>query len=92
MPEIGGLLLDLVLGRGAHPDPAAPLAVAIRDARARAARDGRDLMVVASVVGTAADPQGLAAQTAALEAAGAVVLPSNAGAARFAAACLDGRP
>ena len=90
-PEIGGLLLDLVLGRGAHPDPAAPLAAAIRDARARAARDGRTLVVVASVVGTAADPQGLAAQVATLEAAGAVVLPSNAGAARFAAACLDGR-
>jgi FdrA protein len=89
-PEIGGLLVDLVLGRGAHPDPAAPLAAAIRDARARAAGEGRALVVVASVVGTAADPQGLAGQVAALEAAGAVVRPSNAAAARFAAACLGG--
>jgi FdrA protein len=62
--------------------------VAIRDARARAERDRRALVVVASVVGTAQDPQGLASQIAALEAAGVVVLPSNAEAARFAALAL----
>jgi hypothetical protein len=39
-------------------------------------------------VGTAQDPQGLASQLAALEGAGAVVLPSNAEAARFAALAL----
>jgi len=83
--SVGVLLVDLVLGRGAHPDPATPLAGAIRDARARARADGRALAVVASVVGTAGDPQGLAGQVAALEAAGALVLPSNAQAARFAA-------
>jgi FdrA protein len=86
--DVGVLLLDLVLGRAAHADPARPLAVAIRDARARAERDGRTLVVVASVVGTAQDPQGLASQFAALEGAGAVVLPSNAEAARFAALAL----
>lgn len=86
--DTGVLLLDLVLGRAAHPDPARSLAAAIRDARAAAARDGRALAVVASVVGTEQDPQGLAAQTRALEAAGAVVLPSNAQAARFAALTL----
>ncbi|HXG16101.1 MAG TPA: hypothetical protein VNK50_07630, partial [Calidithermus sp.] len=53
-----------------------------------AAADGRSLAVVASVVGTAADPQGLAGQVAALEAAGAEVLPSSAQAARFAALLL----
>ena len=46
------------------------------------------LTVVVSVVGTDADPQGLRGQVAALEAAGCVVLPSNAQAARFAALCL----
>jgi FdrA protein len=85
---VGVLLVDLVLGRGTHPDPAGPLAAAIREARAAAAADGRSLAVVASVVGTAADPQGLAGQVAALEAAGAEVLPSNAQAARFAALLL----
>jgi FdrA protein len=84
-PEVGVLLVDLVLGRAAHPDPAGPLRAAIRDARDSAARAGRSLAVVASVVGTERDPQGLSAQTAALEAAGVHVLPSSAQAARFAA-------
>jgi FdrA protein len=77
------LLLDLVLGRAAHPDPAASLASAIFDARRAAA--GRPLVAVASVVGTDGDPQDLRRQTATLEAAGAEVLPSSAQAARFAA-------
>jgi hypothetical protein len=87
-PDVGVLLLDLVLGRAAHADPAPPLAAAIRNARTRAAKDGRALVVVASVVGTAQDPQGLASQIAALDGGGAVVLPSNAEAARFAALAL----
>jgi len=62
------------------------VAPAIEAARSTARAHGRELAVVASVVGTAADPQGLAAQTARLEAAGAWVLPSNAQAARAAAA------
>ena len=40
------------------------------------------------MVGTERDPQGLRGQIAALEAAGVVVLPSNAQAARFAALLL----
>lgn len=83
--EVGVLLVDLVLGRAAHPDPAAPLAAAIREARGVAAAEGRGLAVVASVVGSAHDPQGLVGQITALEEAGAEVLPSNAQAARFAA-------
>ena len=87
-PEVGVLLVDIVLGRAAHADPAQPLAAAVRDARTAAARAGRSLAVVASVVGTEADPQGLRAQTAALETAGVEVLPSNAQACRFAALLL----
>jgi hypothetical protein len=40
---------------------------------------------VGSIVGTAQDPQGLAAQRAQLEAADIEVFPTNAEAARFAA-------
>jgi FdrA protein len=87
--DVGVILLDLVLGRAAHPDPAGSLAAAIRDARHEAERDGRALLAVASVIGTAHDPQGLAAQIGALEAAGAIVLPSNAQAARFSALALE---
>jgi len=82
---VGVLLLDLVLGKGAHPDPARPLAAAVREARAAAEGAGRGLLAVASVVGTSVDPQGLSGQVAQLEGAGVEVLPSNAQAARFAA-------
>jgi FdrA protein len=81
------LLLDVVLGHGAHPDPATELAPARADAvRTAAAADGRSLAVVVSLCGSEGDPQGLARQGEALAAAGAVVHRSNADAARAAAA------
>jgi FdrA protein len=80
-PSCRVLLLDVVLGHGAHADPARELAPAIR--AARAARP--DLDVVVTLVGTADDPQGLPAQVAALTGAGAQVFASNAHAARHAA-------
>ena len=83
--EVAVLLLDVVLGHGAAADPAGDIAPALEAARGR----GRELAVIASVIGTEADPQGLARQTARLERAGAWVLPSNAQAAR-AAACVAG--
>ena len=90
-PDTAVLLVDVVLGHGAAPDPAGDIAPALEAARRHAQANGRGLAVVASVVGTPADPQGLAAQAARLEAAGAWVLPSNAQAAR-AAACIVGEP
>jgi len=83
--DLGVLLLDLVLGRAVHPDPAAPLAAAVYDARRAAQAAARVLLAVASVVGTEHDPQGLDRQIATLESAGVEVMPSNAQAARFAA-------
>ncbi len=85
-PRVAVLLLDVVLGYGAGADPAGSLAGAIRAARTDAAAAGRDLAVVASVCGTAGDPQGLESQRAALRAAGATLAPSNAAAARLTAA------
>ena len=84
-PRVAVLLLDIVLGHGAARDPAGDLAPALRAAREAARREGRTLHVVASVIGTEGDPQGLAAQVAKVEDAGAWVLPSNAQAARAAA-------
>ena len=86
--EVGVVLLDVVLGRGAHADPARSVAAAVEAARQRAAARGRRLAAVASVVGTRRDPQGLEGQMARLEAAGVEVLPSNAEAARFSALLL----
>jgi succinyl-CoA synthetase alpha subunit len=83
-PTAGVLLLDVVLGHAAHPDPAAELAPAIRAAHERATADGREVAVVVSLVGTSGDPQGLERQATALAAAGASVHLSNAAAARKA--------
>jgi FdrA protein len=91
-PATAVLLLDVVLGHGAAADPAGDVAPALEAARAVAERGGRALAVVASIVGTEADPQGLARQQARLEAAGAWVLPSNARAARVAAAIAADEP
>jgi FdrA protein len=85
-PETAVLLLDVVLGYGAHPDPAGELGPAIQRARRLASDGGRGLLVVASVTGTEGDPQRLSAQVQALEQAGVIVCKSNAAAARLAAA------
>jgi FdrA protein len=74
-PDVSALLLDVVLGYGAHPDPAGELAPAI---------EGLDQHVIVALCGAAGDPQGLDAQREQLEAAGAVVTRSNAHAARLA--------
>src|SRR3954468_13712537 len=76
-PRLGCVLLDVVLGHGAHPDPAGELAPAV-------ARVADDALVLARVCGTDEDPQDARAQIAALERAGAIVAPSNAAAARLA--------
>lgn len=83
-PEVALILLDVVLGYGAHPDPAAELAPAIAEARAHAARAGRHLEVVAMVIGTPDDPQNLAHQMEQLSQAGAHVNTSSAEALRYA--------
>jgi FdrA protein len=73
------LLLDVVLGYGADPDPAGALAPALAAARASAG-----LPVVIALVGTEADPQGWSRQADALAAAGAAVFASNSAAVRYA--------
>jgi FdrA protein len=78
------LLLDVVLGHGAHPDPAAELAPALVRAVAAGAA------AVVSLIGGPDDPQDVAAQAAALSGAGATVFASNAEAARYAAALAGG--
>jgi FdrA protein len=74
-PSCGVILLDVVLGHGAEPDPAARLAPLIEAA---------PQPVVVSLCGTAADPQDRDRQAAVLQQAGASVFASNAAAARHA--------
>jgi FdrA protein len=76
-PEVAIILLDVVLGYGAHPDPAGELAPAIASARAEAEKAGRYLEVVAVVTGTDEDPQDVDVQVTQLQAAGARVETRN---------------
>ncbi|HET7421660.1 MAG TPA: hypothetical protein VFL27_14875 [Candidatus Dormibacteraeota bacterium] len=80
--SVGLLLLDFVLGRGAAMDPVGDLIPAIGEARRRGS------VVVASVVGSDRDPQGLERQRTALRQAGVVVLSSSARAAAYVAEAL----
>jgi FdrA protein len=76
-PRAGCVLLDVVLGRGAHPDPAGERAETLGELA-----EGRP--VIAHVCGTDADPQDASRQEATLREAGVVVAPTNAAAARLA--------
>ena len=81
-PQVGVLLIDAVLGYAGHPDPAGVLVPVI--AAALAARP--QLAVVGYVLGTDDDPQSRTRQEAALREAGVRLAPTNAAAARLAAA------
>lgn len=83
-PSTSVVLLDVVLGYAADPDPASSLAPAITAVRGDAAADGRELAVVVSLCGTEADPQSWSAQASQLAEAGAEVYLSNAKAVRRA--------
>jgi FdrA protein len=78
-PATGVLLVDVVLGFGANPDPAAELEPLI------AAAVDRGIPTVVSLCGTARDPQDRTRQAAVLHGGGASVWLSNAAAARHAA-------
>jgi FdrA protein len=84
-PGVGIVLLDLVLGDGAHPDPAPEIAEAVGYARRRRTTP---LAVVCSVCGTTADPQGLQRQEQILREAGIEVTTTAAQAAMLAARLL----
>lgn len=78
-PGVGVLLLDVVLGYGAHENPAGAVCDALRVHRLA----GRPV-VVASVCGVPGDPQGFEQQCDALRHAGVQLADSTAQAARIA--------
>lgn len=86
--DVAVVLLDVVLGYGAHPDPASVLAPAC----AEAARRTGGPAVVAYVLGTDGDPQGYAGQVRRMTEAGCIVAPTAARAALAAAAIAARRP
>jgi FdrA protein len=78
-PDVGVILVDVVLGYGAHPDPAGVLLKQNLSSK----------RVVASVTGTDNDPQVRSRQVALLREAGVLVAPSNAHAAEAAASLVS---
>lgn len=69
-PEVGMILLDVVLGEGSHADPAGELAPVIKEIIQE--RAGK-LEIVAIVIGTDDDPQNLQSQVDQLKDAGVTV-------------------
>jgi FdrA protein len=80
---VGVILVDVVIGLGAHSDPAGHLA-----AHVSTGRRGDGPAVIASVTGTEADPQVRSDQVGKLMAAGIHVAPTNADAATWALAAI----
>lgn len=88
-PSVAVILLDVVIGYGSHDNPAGALGPTIKAAKDRAAAQRRYLSVITHVCGTTQDPQGLQQQEKILREAGALVLPTNAQAARVAATIIS---
>jgi succinyl-CoA synthetase alpha subunit len=88
-PETAVILFDVVLGHGAHADPAGEIAASIEEARVIAGAGGRKLIFVGFVCGTDLDPQNLARQVETLQSAGVVLEASNAAASRRAASLIQ---
>lgn len=81
-PAVGVVLVDVVIGYGAHEDPAGHLAARLPQ------RTADSPLVIASVTGTDLDTQNRASQVSKLKKTGILVAPSNADAALLALACL----
>jgi FdrA protein len=87
-PAVAVVLCDVMLGWGAHPDPAGALVVAWQEAQAAAQAVGRTLVGIAHVCGAPDDPQGFELQCQILHDQGMILADSNAQAVRLAAAVL----
>ncbi|NBE50290.1 acyl-CoA synthetase FdrA [Streptomyces boluensis] len=85
-PEVAVVVMDFVLGFGAHEDPVGVTLPAIEQAKRIAADAGRHLEIVGYVLGTDLDTPVLADQVAALKAAGVTVTRSSTETGQFARA------
>ena len=75
--EVAVVVMDFILGYGAHPDPVGVMLPAIAEARGRALAEGRHLQIIGYVLGTDLDRPSLREQVAKLEQAGVAVAESS---------------
>lgn len=88
-PEAAVVVMDFVLGYGAHEDPVGATLPAIAEAQGIAAADGRHLEIVGYVLGTDQDTPQLASQVSALEDAGVTVTRSSTETGQYARAIVS---
>ncbi|MGD8587048.1 MAG: acyl-CoA synthetase FdrA [Chloroflexota bacterium] len=81
--DVSMIIMDVVLGEGAHPDPAAELAPAIEEALGKARLDGRPLEVAIIIIGSDDDTQSLDRQIERFSVAGATVFQDTPEAVEF---------
>ena len=87
--DVAVLLLDNVLGYGSSDDMAGAIGPAITTLMETKQKEGKPLVVLASVCGTELDPQVYSQQVEKLQQAGAIVMDTNAQAVYAALAMLD---
>lgn len=87
--DVAVILMDFVLGYGAHEDPVGEMLDSIKEAKEKMANKGRYLSVIASICGTDKDPQELENSKKRLEELGVIVMPSNAQAVRLTSKILQ---
>jgi FdrA protein len=87
-PSTAVILMDVVLGHGAHEDPASIVATVCQQVRA----EPDPPAIVAYVLGTDGDPQGMRAQVDRLAAAGCLIGATGARSALMAAAIAGRQP
>jgi FdrA protein len=90
-PEVAVVLCDVILGWGAHADPAGALVVAWVEAQQLAHSEGRQLIGIATVCGAPDDPQGYTEQRQMLQEHGFMLAENNAQAVRLAIAVVGGQ-
>ncbi|WP_152655989.1 acyl-CoA synthetase FdrA [Oceanobacillus sp. CFH 90083] len=90
-PETAVIMIDNVIGYGSHDDMANELAPTIKRVLEKAHQDGRELAVLATVVGTEQDPQGYDKQIATLKESGAIICETNDQMVRTAISLVGGK-
>ncbi|MBW1734713.1 MAG: acyl-CoA synthetase FdrA [Deltaproteobacteria bacterium] len=87
-PEVAVVLMDFVLGDGAHENPAGEIVDCLVKARQFQEKTGRHISIVASITGTDEDFQDMDEQKKILESQDCIVMPSNYQAGLVAAAII----
>lgn len=82
--ETSVIYLDFLLGYALHPDPASVMAKAITEEKERAKKEGRNLVVIATICGSDLDPQDFNKQAKILKDAGVILFDTNFIAAKYA--------